>query len=145
MIIDAKDAIVGRLAAIAAKQLLLGNEVVVINAEQAVISGNPERIVAKYAKRRTMRSLSRPEKSPSQSWSRRPDMLLRRIMRGMLPKDSSRGRDALRKLRVFMGVPKEVEEGLKTRPAVKLPKQASGLMCGTTTLNELCKSLGWHA
>ncbi|MCG2895416.1 MAG: uL13 family ribosomal protein, partial [Vulcanisaeta sp.] len=36
---------------------------------------------------------------------RKPDRILRRVIRGMLPRKSGRGREALRRVRVFMGVP----------------------------------------
>ena len=41
MIVDAEDAVVGRLAADVAKLLLNGQEVNVVNCEKAVMSGEP--------------------------------------------------------------------------------------------------------
>ena len=46
--IDAKDTIIGRLAAYAAKHALIGCTVNVFNAAKGVISGNPEYVKAKY-------------------------------------------------------------------------------------------------
>ena len=43
-IIDASNLLLGRLASIIAKRLLSGEEIIVVNAEKAVISGNRENI-----------------------------------------------------------------------------------------------------
>ena len=51
MIIDAKDAILGRLSSYIAKQILLGNKVDVINCEEAVISGRKHSILEEYIRR----------------------------------------------------------------------------------------------
>ena len=40
---------------------------------------------------------------------KRPDMLLKRMIRGMLPRKTSRGRDALKRIKCYMGIPKEFE------------------------------------
>ena len=45
---DAKDKILGRLASVVAKCVLKGKNVVVINAEQSIISGNKKDIIEKY-------------------------------------------------------------------------------------------------
>ena len=39
--IDAEDCIAGRLASLVAKELLKGRHVYIVNAEKAVVSGNP--------------------------------------------------------------------------------------------------------
>lgn len=141
MIIDASDAIVGRLAAYAAKRLLSGDEVAIVNAELASFSGRIVYFKEFYEGRRTMMSKADPAKSAKQSWSRRPDMLLRRIVRGMLPKDTKRGRDALRKLRVYMGVPAELEA---QKASFEQPrKRASELSTRKFTVAALSEKLGW--
>ena len=45
MIIDAKNVVLGRLSSFAAKQLLLGEEVDIVNCEEAVLSGKRAPIV----------------------------------------------------------------------------------------------------
>lgn len=140
-IIDANDAIVGRLSTYAAKRLLAGEDVVIVNAQNASLSGRPEYFESLYTGRRSMQSKANPDESPKQSWSRRPDLFLRRIIRGMLPKDTKRGRDALRKLRVYLGVPADLE-GQRAKFET-LPKRASLLNSRKTTLGELATQLGW--
>ncbi|MEK6842974.1 MAG: 50S ribosomal protein L13 [Candidatus Micrarchaeota archaeon] len=107
MIIDGTNAIVGRLCAQVAKFALNGETVDIVNAEKAVISGNPLTTVSKYAGRREMTQKANPEQA--NKWPRRPDMLLKRIIRGMLPKHSGRGKDAQRRIKTHLGVPKEFE------------------------------------
>ena len=51
MIIDAKNVVLGRLSSFAAKQLLLGEEVDIVNCEEAVVSGKRAPIVENYIRR----------------------------------------------------------------------------------------------
>lgn len=133
-VIDVQDSIVGRFATKVAKDLLQGEEVVIINAEKAIISGNPDNIIEKYRIRRNLQTKQNPEKSPK--WPKRPDLLLRRIIRGMLPRKKFTGRKAFKKLKVYIGNPLNVQ-GQKIESAIKTPKSF-------ITLNELCKALGWR-
>lgn len=107
MIIDGTNAIVGRLCAKVAKAALNGETIDIVNAEKAVISGNPLTTRSKYSARRGMTQKANPEQA--NKWPRRPDMLLKRIVRGMLPKHSGRGKEALRRIKTHLGVPKEFE------------------------------------
>ncbi len=99
-VIDATGLIVGRLASVVAQRLLSGEEINIVNAERAIISGSPEASLSHY---QTMRAKGSKEKGPY--YPKRPDMILRRTIRGMLPYKKSRGRAALAKLRVYVGVP----------------------------------------
>lgn len=108
-VIDATDTIMGRLASYAAKELLKGEKVIIINAEKCVISGTKESVLEKYAHRRERRSIINPlrfgPKYPS-----RPDGILRRSVRGMLPWKKSSGKKAYKNLRVFIGRPAELNK-----------------------------------
>ncbi len=137
-IIDAKGYVLGRIGTRVAKALLSGEEVALVNAGEAVISGNPEYTIAKYMARRSVKNRSNPEHSPH--WPRRPDMLVRRIIRGMLPYKATRGREAFKRLRVYMGHPDiigKAEENLNEGAS------ASRLKTRFMTVNELCKNLGY--
>ena len=101
-VIDADGLIVGRLASTIARRLLSGEEIAVINAEQAVVSGSPETTMSKY---KTMRSKGSKERGPY--YPKRADMILRRTIRGMLPYKKAAGREALARLRVYIGTPTE--------------------------------------
>jgi large subunit ribosomal protein L13 len=107
MIIDASGLILGRLASMAATQLLAGEEIHIVNAEKAIISGQKESIYGEYSEMRTKGSRERGPYFP-----RRPERILKRTVRGMLPYKKKRGRDAMSRLRVYVGVPREFE-GMK--------------------------------
>ncbi len=116
--VDATDATVGRLGSFVAKQLLRGSEVVVVNSEKAIISGNKEVTVAKIRNLRQMGGSS--QKGPK--FPKMTDRLLKRMIRGMLPWDRAKGRDAFKRLRCFDGNPLAEEEQKKLKViGTKLP------------------------
>jgi large subunit ribosomal protein L13 len=102
-VIDANGLILGRLASIVAKRLLSGEEINIINAEGAIVSGSPEATLSKY---KTMQAKGSKEKGPY--FPKRADMILRRTIRGMLPYKKAAGREALSRLRVYVGAPTEL-------------------------------------
>ena len=137
---DAKDKVLGRLASQVAKQLLSGKKVAVINAEQAIISGDRLKIKAKYQTRLNLRELENPEHSPY--WSRRPDMLVKRVIRGMLPYHrKATGKDAYRRLFVFIGIPDELKA---SKPIEIKSKDPKALYTGYVRVKELAQLLGYN-
>ena len=102
IIIDASNMLVGRMAVHAAKQALLGKEVHIINCEKAVISGTPtqveEKMLARYHR-------GTPLKGPY--FPRRPHLLVKRMIRGMLPYKQSKGKDAFARIKCHIGVPQQ--------------------------------------
>ena len=137
MIINGEGAIFGRLATVAAKSVLNGEQVVVVNAEKIIISGDPKQIVAKFKVRRGLKQKADPEKSPK--FPRRPDMLVRRMIRGMLPFDKSTGRLAYKRLAVHMGVPDELANQLNS--AVPIVKKVPKMYI---SMSDLSRELGWY-
>ncbi|MDI6855556.1 MAG: 50S ribosomal protein L13 [Candidatus Thermoplasmatota archaeon] len=130
-VINAENAVLGRLASKVAKLLILGEEVAVVNAEKAIITGSKKRIITEFMQKRKIGY--RPRKGPY--WPRMPDRILKRAIRGMLPYQKPRGRAALKRLRVYVGLPKEFEKaGLEITEKV-LPDKF-------ITLKELSISLG---
>jgi large subunit ribosomal protein L13 len=109
MIIDAENLILGRMAAFAAKKLLGGEEVIIINAEKAVITGNKEYIFRRYKQRIDRADIANPRKSPH--FPRTPEGIVKRAVRGMLPYRKHKGREALKKLRVYRGTPEKYKKG----------------------------------
>jgi len=101
MIINAKNASLGRLASFAAKKVLLGEEVIIVNCEQAIITGNKRRVIEEYKKRRKRGT---PEKGPK--FPSTPGRILKRAIRGMLPK-TNRGKELLKKVKCYNGVPEK--------------------------------------
>jgi large subunit ribosomal protein L13 len=99
-IIDAKGHILGRLSSKIAKRLLDGERIAVVNAEKVIITGEKYMIFARYKEKYDRGS---QEKGPY--FPKHPEKIFKRTVRGMLPWKSRRGRDAFRRLKVFIGVP----------------------------------------
>jgi len=134
-IIDAKGLVLGRMASIIARRLLQGETVIVVNAEKAVISGKRQ---SKVEEVKTFLEVGHPRKGPFHP--RRPDQIVRRTIRGMLPWKKPRGKEAYKRLRVFIEVPEEFKaKEMQTIPEVS----ADNLKCPYTTVGELAKEIGW--
>ena len=101
-IIDANGLILGRLASNVATRLLAGEKIDIINAEMAVVSGKSATIFKEY---RDMIEIGSAEYGPY--FPRRPERILKRTVRGMLPYKRQSGRKAMANLKVHVGVPAE--------------------------------------
>ena len=135
IIIDAKGLILGRMASIIAKRLLQGESIIVLNAEKAAISGKRLQIV-KEAK--TFLEVGHPRKGPYHP--RRPDRIVRRTIRGMLPRKKPKGKQAYKRLKVYLGAPKEFD-GKEIQTI--LEASAEKLKSPYITVGELAKEIGW--
>ena len=100
IIYDGSDAVFGRLASVVAKDLLKGEEVDIINCEKIIVSGDKKLLAKKILQKREMGS-GGSMKGPK--YPRVADRLVKRMIRGMLPRDRAKGRDAFRKLKVHIG------------------------------------------
>lgn len=109
-VIDATGLVMGRLSTHVAKTLLKNKELeyAIVNAERTIVSGNKKMVLNKY---KAKRALNHPRKGPY--FPRFPDRILKRAIRGMLPYQQDKGRQALKRVKVYMGVPLELE-GKKT-------------------------------
>ncbi|RJX49683.1 50S ribosomal protein L13 [Halonotius pteroides] len=103
VVVDAKDCILGRVASEVAQQALDGDRVAVVNAENAVITGNPESTMETYRKRAEIGSDSGPH------YPKRPDRIFKRSIRGMVPYKQDHGREAFENVRVYLGNPYDAE------------------------------------
>lgn len=138
IVFDAQGKILGRLASLVAKSALQGNSVAVINAEEAVLSGSPEVVAARYKVRLDLKEKANPDHSPY--WPRRPDMLVKRVVRGMLPYRHPRGKEAYRRIRVYMGIPEELKGAKPIKIDAKDPRK---LYVNTMSVAQLSKMLGY--
>ncbi|MGC9210110.1 MAG: 50S ribosomal protein L13 [Acidilobus sp.] len=139
LIIDGEGAILGRMASFIAKRLLAGQRIVVVNAEKVAVSGDPTRLIQFYKD-----TVLGVRSHYSHKWRpkrpRSPQQLVRRAVRGMLPK-TPKGERALKGLRVYVGVPKEF-----AGKAVKLPEEMTVVKLRRAkyaTLGEIARQLGW--
>ena len=99
VVVDARDCILGRVASEVAQKALDGQRVAVVNAENTVITGNPESTMETYRKRANIGSDSGPY------YPKRPDKIFKRAIRGMLPYKEDHGREAFENVRVYLGNP----------------------------------------
>ncbi len=100
IVYDGECCVFGRLASAVAKDLLKGSFVDVINCEGIVVSGDKKLFVKKILMKRKMGSGS-SLKGPK--YIRLSDRLVKRMIRGMLPWDRAKGREALKRLRCYVG------------------------------------------
>jgi len=112
IVVDATGLVMGRLASVTAKSLLAGEEVKIVNAEKALITGGKSSIFEDYGHTR-----ERGHKERGPYFPRRPEMILKRTVRGMLPYKMRRGRDAFSRLRIYVGVPRELKGMPLEQPA----------------------------
>ena len=132
-VIDATNARLGRLASFVAKRLLDGEEIVIINAEKAIITGDPQVITERYLERRKRGS---PHHGPF--FPKRPDLIVYRAIRGMIPRKKSKGREALKRLKIYLGKPTEIKGEI-----MRFEEHQKPIECKFITIYELSKRLGW--
>ncbi|KAL1513177.1 hypothetical protein ABEB36_002622 [Hypothenemus hampei] len=103
ILIDGRGHLLGRLAAIVAKTLLQGNRVIVVRCEQLNISGNFFRNKLKFMSFLRKRCNVNPARGPFHF--RAPSRIFWKTVRGMLPHKTERGKQALRRLKSYEGIP----------------------------------------
>lgn len=135
VVIEARDHILGRLASNLAKRLLQGEDIDVVNAEGALLTGRRLQILARYRN-----AISRGNtKRRGPYYPRTPHLLLKRTIRGMLPYQTPRGREAFKRLHVHLGVPDELKETV----AETIPTAMQVNTLRVHKLGHICRDLGW--
>lgn len=138
--IDASNHVLGRLASIIAKKLLEGYTVYVFNCEKAVVRGDRRMVIDSYKLLLNVKTHYNPEKSGIRR-PRTPHMLFKRTVRGMLPMDKPKGREAYRRLKVYIGLPKE----FTGKQLVSFPEAlVKGVTRRIVYLEEIARELGWR-
>ncbi len=140
MIINAENKIMGRVASFAAKNALLGEDVILINCEKAVITGNRREIIDKFKSRKNRTTIRR-----GPFYHRRADRMMKRMIRGMLPYKQAKGRDALKRVRCYVSIPEGINEKIKAgEKVIELNQIHKNKLPNTKfiTLKELTKELG---
>ena len=137
--IDATNQIAGRLSSKIAKLVLSGKRVVVVNAESALISGSRTSVINQWKERLELSSRVNPIYGPIHP--RRPDNILRRMVRGMVPRKKPKGAAAMKRLRVYVGVPSGVDASKVTKFEDAAASRPTPVY---VTVGDLSKSLGWN-
>ncbi len=134
-VIDAKNLILGRMASTVAKRLLAGEEINIINAERAIISGRKDTTFDRYK-----RYVDRGSREFGPRFPRRPDQIIARTIRGMIPHTRMTGREAYNRLKVYIGVPPELgKEQAGTVEEASITRLSTS---NYTVLGDLSKRLG---
>lgn len=136
-VINAEGLILGRMASVIAKRLLKGEEIVMVNAEKAVLSGRKRNRVLEA--KEFLAVGSKLEQGPFHY--RRPDRIVRKTVRGMLPIKQPKGKQAYKRLSTFIGVPDEYKN---QKVETVTDAQAKKLSCPYFTVGEFAKEIGWN-
>ncbi len=135
-IVNGEGLILGRMCSSVAKRLLNGEQIIIVNAEKIVISGKRK---SKVKEAHEFLEVGAPERGPFHS--RRPDRIVRKTIRGMVPWSQPKGKSAYKRLKVYLGVPNELKgRQMETDKYA----QASKLTGPHFTLGELAIEIGWN-
>ncbi len=135
-LVNAEGLIVGRMCSKVAKRLLNGEDVIILNAEKAVFSGKKK---SKVLEAHIFLEVGAPRRGPFHY--RRPDRFLRKAVRGMVPYKQPKGKNAYKRLKVFMGVPLE----FKNQEMITFTEASAANLKGPHfTLGEMAKEIGWN-
>ena len=125
-VINAEGRVLGRLASEVAQIARDGEEVAVVNSEDAVISGDEAEIKSNYKQK-----YERGRRDTGPYYPKRADKILKRTVRNMLPYKESDGRKQFSNVKTYLGLPERMEgevedsqakegDSLKHRNYVKL-------------------------
>ncbi|MEM2141651.1 MAG: 50S ribosomal protein L13 [Candidatus Thorarchaeota archaeon] len=138
-VFDAEQMVIGRLLTVAAKAALMGSNVVIVNAEKAIVTGDRRAQIESFKRKREIRANYNPRKGPFHE--RRPDKLVRKMIRGMLAWPTPRGKAAYKRVSVHVGVPPEYSAVEKI---VLEDARYDSLRNKCITIADLCYELGWR-
>ena len=102
-----------------------------------MMSGRKAKVISEYEDFLKIHSIIHPQHGPFHP--RRPDTIMKRMIRGMLPTEKPSRKTDLARLRTYIGVPKEVKglERIQFEKA-KITKDSSKY----TTMAELSRYIG---
>jgi large subunit ribosomal protein L13 len=138
VVVDATNCVAGRMCSHVSKLLLQGNRVAIVNAEKAMLSGNRYKTIDSYKEHLGINSVTNPIHGPFHP--RRPDTILSKMVRGMVPKRKPDGISAFKRLRVYMGVPEGMKSAkMESFDDSKITKPESYYI----SIAEVAKQIGW--
>ena len=138
IVVDATDHIAGRLSSNVAKLLLKGNRVSVVNCDKIMISGTRSNIIQEYREFLEINSINHWKHGPKHP--RRPDTIMKKMIRGMLPKEKPSGIQAHKRLRTYIGSPNEIKALKKIKFEKAMIRKSSA---NYTTMADLGRTVGW--
>ena len=138
IVVDATDHVAGRLSSQVAKLLIKGNRVSIVNCDKIMISGTRSNIISEYREFLEINSINHWKHGPKHP--RRPDTIMKKMVRGMLPKEKPSGKEAHKRLRTYIGSPKEVKSLKKIKFEKAMIRKSSS---NYTTMADLGRTVGW--
>lgn len=106
-IIDGKNAALGRLASYVAKSALKGEEIIVVNCQNIIITGNKKNILENFEIKRSR--VGSVQKGPKHS--RKTELIVKRAIRGMIPDfRKGRGKEVFKKIKCYKDIPEEFRD-----------------------------------
>lgn len=139
IVIDATNCIAGRMCSHVSKLLLQGNRVAIVNAEKAMLSGDRYKTIELYKEHLEINSVTNPIHGPFHP--RRPDTILSKMVRGMVPKRKSSGMAAFKRLRVYIGVPEEMRSAnTESFSDSKITRPEAYYI----SVGEIARQIGWN-
>ncbi|MFX1568048.1 MAG: 50S ribosomal protein L13 [Promethearchaeota archaeon] len=142
---DASDKILGRFCSQIAKKALLGEYIVIVNAKDAIISGTKRDVHERHLAKLNISTATNPRRGPFHE--RRPDTFMRRVIKQMLPRKKLRGKEALKRVHVYIS---DIPERFKNRyqklvpnEIQKVEKKRLSYYNRYITLEDLCQRIGW--
>ncbi len=144
-LLDARNKILGRFCSQVAKKALLGEQIVIINAKDAIISGTKSNIHEKYLSKLNISTATNPRRGPF--WPRRPDTFMRNVIKKMLPRKKFRGKEALKRIHIYI---EDIPERFRHRYKNLTPNEINNAdktrlsyYNKFITLENLCLRIGW--
>ena len=138
IVVDGTNCISGRLCSKVSKLLLQGNRVSVVNSEKVMVSGNKYEVIESYKDKLEVSSVTNPIHGPFHP--RRPDTIITKMIRGMVPKRKPSGIQAFKRLRVYIRVPDDLKNStMHTFDDAKITKQQSFYI----SMGDVAKQIGW--
>lgn len=138
IVVDGSDLIAGRLCSNVSKLLLKGNHVSIVNCEKIMISGSRRNIIEEYKNFLKIASIIHPKHGPFHP--RRPDTIISRMIRGMLPRDKPSGQAAHKRLRAYIGVPREIRTLEKIQFDNSKIRRSNAYY---VSMSDLGRTIGW--
>jgi large subunit ribosomal protein L13 len=138
IVVDATNHIAGRMCSHVSKLLLQGNKVAIVNAEKAMLSGNRYMTIREAKEYLEINSVTNPIHGPFHP--RRPDTIITKMVRGMVPKQKTHGIEAFQRLRVYIGVPEEMKSAkMQSFEDSKITRPEANYI----SMGDVAKQIGW--
>lgn len=141
IVIDCKGHLLGRVAALAAKELLSGQRIIFVRCEELNISGSLQRNVLLHSHTVKKRMNTNHRRGPFHFNA--PSRFLHFAIRGMIPYKTTRGKIAMKRMKLYEGCPPRYQTAKKL--VIPGALTAIRLKPGRkfTRVGDLAQKFGW--